>query len=672
MSHPETFLGPDLDSCTPFSIELDAGIEFQKYYWNTGDTTQKIIVAQTGFYDVTVFDNFGCPAKDTMELTIYPAPDIEIIGDTLICGVNTVALEALLTGAPSSKWQQSPAILKWSSNSPNVSFSDENSTTTQLEVSDWGEYEIYYDVITVDGCESSTQFNISFFDTPTSNFRFETDEKCEGYSKKLLFEGKATESAEFFWDLDGCMFVDTLSWQQYDISVGAFLEKPPYIQLVINDNGCWSDTTIHAIGATPIFTMDATPRRGCDSLTVNFTSELLRPDNVEFKWEFDSGEIINEQNVKWNYPTPGFYDVSLTITNPVTQCKNGFTLDSMIRVFQTPVANFSADPDICYPDSLDVIYLNNLDSSFCYWNFEGAHQLVNGNDSIKVEIDSSMALISLQVDEFGCLSDTVTKLVKRKPHFDFYTIDEEGCQPYSIEIIAKSFDESLEFYWIHDTLPNKMGNSSFYSLSDSGRFDIGVIAYSSETQCKDSLIKQDWIWVHPKPVAAFEVDYPIATIENSTISFTNFSGSGLINYWEFDDGNYSEAEHPRHTYYDLGEYNPQLITETKFGCLDTTEFLIKVLPFSVFTPNAFKPDSDIPENKYFMPVGIGADPTRFYIIIFDRWGQVIFESDNPENKWDGKTKNEALAPMGNYVWTSNYFDIQGFEHTQNGQVLLIR
>jgi gliding motility-associated-like protein len=173
-------------------------------------------------------------------------------------------------------------------------------------------------------------------------------------------------------------------------------------------------------------------------------------------------------------------------------------------------------------------------------------------------------------------------------------------------------------------------------------------------------------------MAAFEVDYPVATIENSTISFSNLSGVELKNYWDFGDGNSSELEHPQHTYNDLGEYNSQLITESEFGCLDTASFLIKILPFSVFTPNAFRPDSDIPANKYFMPVGIGAEPTRFHIKIFDRWGQVVFESDNPENKWDGKTKNGILAPMGNYVWTSNYYDIQGFEHKQNGQVLLIR
>ena len=123
---------------------------------------------------------------------------------------------------------------------------------------------------------------------------------------------------------------------------------------------------------------------------------------------------------------------------------------------------------------------------------------------------------------------------------------------------------------------------------------------------------------------------------------------------------------------ELGEFNTQLFVESEFGCKDTTDFLITILPFSVYAPNAFRPESDIPENRTFMPVGLGADISRFSLQIYDRWGQIIFETKTPEYPWDGSTKNGKPAPMGNYIWISHYFDIQGFEHNQKGQVLLIR
>ena len=127
-----------------------------------------------------------------------------------------------------------------------------------------------------------------------------------------------------------------------------------------------------------------------------------------------------------------------------------------------------------------------------------------------------------------------------------------------------------------------------------------------------------------------------------------------------------------HTYTELGEFLAQLYVESEFGCKDTTEFLIKILPFNVFTPNAFRPDSEITENRTFMPVGVGADMSRFKLKIFDRWGQLVFETDTPENPWDGTTKKGTSAPMGNYIWISHFYDVQGYEHNQKGQVILIR
>jgi gliding motility-associated-like protein len=99
---------------------------------------------------------------------------------------------------------------------------------------------------------------------------------------------------------------------------------------------------------------------------------------------------------------------------------------------------------------------------------------------------------------------------------------------------------------------------------------------------------------------------------------------------------------------------------------------IEILPFNVYTPNAFRPDSDIPENREFMPVGVGVDPNVFQLQIFNRWGELVFESTNPEHKWDGTTKNSNPAPMGNYIWKAEFADIQGFQHSMKGQVFLVR
>jgi gliding motility-associated-like protein len=163
----------------------------------------------------------------------------------------------------------------------------------------------------------------------------------------------------------------------------------------------------------------------------------------------------------------------------------------------------------------------------------------------------------------------------------------------------------------------------------------------------------------------------VALLEHATITFTNLSEYANHYSWDFGDEVSSSEENPQHTFTQLGEYNSQLFVESEFSCKDTSEFLIKILPFSVFTPNAFRPDSEIQENRTFMPVGVGADHSRFNIKIYDRWGQIVFETNMPDNPWDG-TKSGEPVPMGNYIWISHYFDIQGFEHDQKGQVVLVR
>jgi hypothetical protein len=84
---------------------------------------------------------------------------------------------------------------------------------------------------------------------------------------------------------------------------------------------------------------------------------------------------------------------------------------------------------------------------------------------------------------------------------------------------------------------------------------------------------------------------------------------------------------------------------SEFGCPDTSELTIKVIPFSVLSPNAFRPNSDIPENQTFMPVLIGMDESRFELKIYNRWGQIVFET----NTQTGSSIAIGEYPSGIYI-----------------------
>lgn len=675
VSHPTTNIGPDTAFCYPETIQLDAtNSGLHVYQWQTGDSTSVITADKTDMYHVTVFDYHGCRARDTMFLEVYPLPTLEIVADKLICGDTVAELKVNISGVEDNIWSDGSFI--WSVDKPgSLTFSNMSHTEADIKVSEWGEYIIGYELTTIDGCVVIDTFTIQLYPNPTSEFTFIEDpyDKCSGYTRQVLFIGDATENGNFYWDFGGSQMIDSLGWQNFTVSVGTF-QSNPFISLYVEENGCWSNTSSDTIGANPDFQLLTEKSRGCDSTTINFIGDLKKVDALRFEWDFGDGSpVSNDQSVSHFYSEAGFYDVGLTITNYLTQCKLSFTIDSMVKIFTTPEALFSADPEYCYPDSFEVEYLNVIDSSICYWSFEDCHQTGGSNHIVQGIIDQPTGYISLVVDEFGCVSDSVKMKVKRNPHFDFYTDFAEGCQPYTFELIADPpSNDSLDFTWILDSLPHPEGNSFVQTLSEYGKYGFELQGISSITGCASTVTKNDWITVHPKPLSNFYVDYEIATVKHPTIQFTDSSIYGVNYYWDFDDDEFSEFQNPSHEYLEIGEYYPQLITETEFGCLDTSVMLIQILAFDVFTPNAFRPDSEIEENREFMPLGVGADPNRFHIQIFDRWGQIVFESKSFDNKWDGKMRNGDNAPMGNYIWISNFFDVQGYEHSQKGQVILVR
>ncbi len=677
-SSPQTELGEDyIEECMPFSLDLVAAGGYQKYLWEnaSGDTlstAQTFVAEETGKYTVTVFDRYNCTVSDALELLIFPVPDVKFSGSNLVCGQKTTYLSVEITGTAEELWNFDGSV-EWRTDKPaELTLANETKTSVDLEAADWGDYNVFYHLKTTDGCERTDTFNIRFHPQPTSDFSLESNDRCEGYSQKLYFEGSATDSALFHWNLNGIQFLDTLDTNTYLISVGAFLTEPSFINLYIDDNGCISDTTEMEVGAVPNFSMEAGPVRGCDELTVDFSGRMLTEDAVEFEWEFDDGTTDNNPELIKHYSEPGFYDVRLTITNPVTQCVNSFGIDSMIKVFPTPVAEISASTDFCYPDSTMLVYTHSIDSSLCFWEFDGMRQTGGENDSIWVWFDNPVATVRLTVDEYGCMSNPTEMELIRKPRFDFLTESPQGCPPYETEIFIETPDAFLSYKWITDSLPYPTENPRYFSVSEPGSFDIGLIARSSETGCSDTLIKTDWIQVYPNPTAGFLVDYPVAMADNARISFFNRSENADSYFWKFGDGNSSDEEYPVHEFLQPGEYVAQLVAETLYGCTDTFQMLLTVVPSTLYTPNAFRPGSPIEENRTFMPLKAGVDNSQFHLQIFDRQGQLVFESYSTDEAWDGSLKNGNPAPAGNYVWLVRFTDIQGFKKEQKGQVLLIR
>ena len=179
------------------------------------------------------------------------------------------------------------------------------------------------------------------------------------------------------------------------------------------------------------------------------------------------------------------------------------------------------------------------------------------------------------------------------------------------------------------------------------------------------------ITVYPVPIAEF-------TATNSDGAgeyvFTNTSVNGDTYFWDFGDGETSTDENPSHDYgSNAGDYVVTLTTTSADGCSLTYSQTVSVEEGLVFfVPNTFTPNDD-PANQYFTPVMTsGFDPTTYSLRIFNRWGELIFESNDINVGWDGTYLNEKLQ-TGIYSWEIRFRDLNTDEkYAQRGRVTLLR
>jgi gliding motility-associated-like protein len=170
-----------------------------------------------------------------------------------------------------------------------------------------------------------------------------------------------------------------------------------------------------------------------------------------------------------------------------------------------------------------------------------------------------------------------------------------------------------------------------------------------------------------KPIADFIVSSSL-TFEGLPITFQNLTTGGVSYEWEFGDGNTSTMTHPNNTYEDPGNYYVTLIATNELGCKDTVVKPISVdEEYWIYVPNTFTPDGNR-FNNYFSASTINIK--KLEVQVFNRWGQLIFESKDVNFEWDGTYKNEPIQD-GTYVWKMEYVTNSGIEGKLVGHITLL-
>ncbi|MBT1685150.1 PKD domain-containing protein [Dawidia soli] len=284
---------------------------------------------------------------------------------------------------------------------------------------------------------------------------------------------------------------------------------------------------------------------------------------------------------------------------------------------------------------------------------------------------------------------------------DFTYTPQAVCFPATIEILENKSTGDLFEWKVTDKLGRVVNTSNevkpIFGISNPGEYVIHLKTTDAFDGTTDETSNADKpVQIFENPFAAFDVvpDTIVFVPDNVGIEMRNYSLRASDYTWDFDDGASSIEIQPLHKYTEEGNYLIKLIASFNHGmkdidgdgtidgplvCYDTaTQTIIARTGGRIKIPNAFTPDPSGPNggfgnglfNDVFRPIMEGVE--EFHMQIYDRWGNLIFESRDVNQGWDGYDKNGRLLPAGVYVYKITLRLSDSQRTTQVGDVTLIR
>ncbi|HOY39759.1 MAG: gliding motility-associated C-terminal domain-containing protein [Bacteroidales bacterium] len=239
------------------------------------------------------------------------------------------------------------------------------------------------------------------------------------------------------------------------------------------------------------------------------------------------------------------------------------------------------------------------------------------------------------------------------------------CQPAQVLFSVSNLPESCSVNWITGTEENSNLPETEFQYAEAGTFYPVCMIYNKEGEVVRTF-KLSEIMVFPSPNADFTFES-----KNNLYTFNTLT-ENVVNYqWELDNQKFSTANLD-YRFSKEGNYMVKLIVKNEMGCKSEKSEMISVtINHNYYVPNAFKPFSD-GVNSTFGPIGDNLFDYSFKMLIFDKTGKLIFETNNVEHLWNGRINGTGvMAEPGVYSWEIMTTDKYGNYKHKKGQVTLL-
>lgn len=542
--------------------------------------------AASGTYTCTINSNCGAvTATTTVIVNPTPTAQISNVSGTTIVDCNTPSISLVASGGNTYVWNNNMG------------------TNAAIGVSQAGTYTVT--ATSAAGCTNTASVNITVAPTPTISVNNATI--CTGQTATL----NATTSPA-----NG-----TLSWSngQSTNSITVNPMQSTTYSVTYTWNGCSAtDTSVVTVNPTPTVTVNSDTICNGDTTILTATPNLV---GGTFAWSNNQ----TTQSINVNPGLPGnTYSVVYTLTGCTAQASGTVTVNPVPVLTIAPLS-------MCYGVSGTITATPSLPGGTFLW--ATTNQTTPSITVSPLVSTNYQATYTLN----NCVSNTATGIVTIKPLpvMDFSLDTTWGCIPLNVTMSIDSPNPNASYQWVSTNNFSGSGSTIQNLYAAGGCYSVFVVG--TLNGCVDSSSQLGAVCTENYPTADFSSSVSVFTESSESVDFTNQSLGALSYVWNFGDGESSSEVSPSHNYIGTqAGYTVTLIASTSFGCLDSTSITIGAQVGGLYyIPNAFTPDGD-PFNPFFKPLfPVGFDVYNYNMLIYNRWGEVVFETNNVEVGWDG-------------------------------------
>ena len=378
------------------------------------------------------------------------------------------------------------------------------------------------------------------------------------------------------------------------------------------------------------------------------------------------------------------------VTTTLNGCSSSDTVE--IGIFPSIYPSIAEEEEQCWP--LNKFFFEGGGTygpdAVLTWDFGDGNSIIAG-DTISHEYDTvgnsntdKSYTVTLTIEDNGCTEViTIDVNIYSVPVAQLSTAFSVGCSPFEVEFFASSSnpaiaDSQFTYLWVFGDGDSSTLQNPVHLYENDNMYQPSLTITLGTCRGFEEMTQSMFVEVLPTPTAGIYLDPPVASIYDPIVTIYDMS-QGADTCWLMVDpevwmdvcGYVQNYYDPNAPYNDTVTHYVTQVVKNKYGCSDTIIVAIDVLPgYIFFAPNSFTPNGD-GINDYFYGRGFGI--REFELLIFNRWGDLIWYTQDLYEGWNGIANDGKLvSAQGVYVYRVNIVDIYDVEHEFVGKVVLIR